>query len=292
MKHIFIIALLVSIRSTLVAQDELDELTDKIGNKTCECIERERAVNPDSCITKAFSNIIAQSNSMRKIRKMNEDGILERIIKSSQNHVKQNCSAFREAVKQSVVNSGFPQSTNELANKYYVEGTTKMQLGDFSNAIIELRKAINLDSSFVEAFDGLGYSHRHLNQYDSAIFYYKKSLQLRPDGHVALVNIGLSYSQNEEHATSLKFYERLTKIDPTNPEGYFGKARELMYLNRIYESANNVMRAYKMYEAMNSSYIEDAVNLISILYERFEEENRTDELIELADKWNITLHAE
>jgi tetratricopeptide (TPR) repeat protein len=286
---ILIIGLLVLTSSSLRAQDEL---ITTIGNKACECIEVSRAVNPDSCITNAYSTIIAKSNSMRKIRKMSEDGTLESIIKSSQNHVKENCETFRETVRQSVINSGFQRSTNPLSNQHYIEGTTKMQLGDFKNAIIEFRKAVKYDSSFVEAFDHLGYSHRNINENDSAIYYYNKSLEIRPDGQVALVNIGLAYSQLDEHSKSLDFYNELIQLDSNNVEGYFGKARELMYLNKINESADNAFRAYKMYETMNSGYIEDAVNLISILYERFKEANRTDEILELADKWNINLHTE
>jgi tetratricopeptide (TPR) repeat protein len=281
---------------SIFAQNE--EYALKVAEKSeleaCECITQTRIDAADSCIQVANVNILVKRPtwSLKKIEKMFRDGTVEKAKLITQNFIRKNCEAYRTGILINITNSEFQKSGNDQANKYYIDGTTKMLLGELTAAINDLRSAINLDSTFVEVLDHLGFCHRNLNNNDSAIYYYNKSLELNPEGEVALVNIGLAYSQKDEHSTSLEFYNKLIKIDTTNIEGYFGKARELMYLNQNIESADNAFRAYKMYEAINSNYINDAVDLIAVLYQRFEELKQTDEILKLADKWNIDLYPE
>lgn len=291
MKHLLLLSSLLIISQSIFAQN--DKYALKIAKKSeleaCDCITQTKIAAADSCIHAANVKLLIKRPTWN-LENLEKRYLETRLL--TQKLIQKNCAAYRTGIRMNVATSEFQKSMNDQANQFYIEGTIKMKLNEFTSAISDLKSAIDLDSTFIEALDHLGYCYRSLNNNDSAIYYYNKSLEINSTNEVALVNIGVAYSQKDEHTTSLEFYNKLIKIDSFNVEGYFGKARELMYLNQNIESADNVFQAYKMYETVNSKNIKDAVDLIAVLYQRFEEAKRTDEILELAEKWNINLHRE
>lgn len=80
----------------------------------------------------------------------------------------------------------------EVAVIYSNDGIEKIKIKDWEGALIDLDKALNLDSNLLEAIFYKGYATRELSQYDESIEHFKKVLSIDPNHIAALLQ--MSYS--------------------------------------------------------------------------------------------------
>ncbi len=79
-----------------------------------------------------------------------------------------------------------PNDKHTYFNKGYIYLVEK---SDFNKAIKFFEKALQIDSTYVEAIYNLGRSYEAENKLDKAIYYYKKSLRLLPNYPLAVAGI-------------------------------------------------------------------------------------------------------
>jgi tetratricopeptide (TPR) repeat protein len=94
----------------------------------------------------------------------------------------------------------------------------------FSAAVTSARKAIELDASFMKAYDNLGLSYEALGQYDNAVASYQEALRLNrskpPSSPWPLLNLGtllVKLGRLDEAETYLK---EALQIDAKFPQGH------------------------------------------------------------------------
>jgi tetratricopeptide (TPR) repeat protein len=73
-----------------------------------------------------------------------------------------------------------------LANSYYL-------LNDLDNAIVNYKKALELNPQKVEAYYNLGNSYCTKENFNDAIDYYTKAISLDPMHEPAVYNLGYAY---------------------------------------------------------------------------------------------------
>ena len=101
---------------------------------------------------------------------------------------------------------------------YYRTGYDLVKKGSFRNAVIELQKAVETDSTYGNAHYLLGYSYRALNEYDKAIGSFAVAHALGTNPEKAAKFLGELYQKAARNSFRQKKYREV--ID------YFTKARD------------------------------------------------------------------
>ncbi|MDA0889486.1 MAG: tetratricopeptide repeat protein [Bacteroidetes bacterium] len=83
-------------------------------------------------------------------------------------------------------------SFGQTAEEYFNSGYDKDDLKDYSGAIADYTKAIELDPNFAYAYYNRGNSKKNLKDYSGAIADYTKAIELNPNYAYAYVNRGIS----------------------------------------------------------------------------------------------------
>ena len=79
------------------------------------------------------------------------------------------------------------------AKKDLADGKAKNATKKFKKALDRGERAVAIDPKFHEAWNLVGYSSRHLKNYDQALVAYGKCLELRPDYTLAREYLGEAY---------------------------------------------------------------------------------------------------
>ena len=71
-------------------------------------------------------------------------------------------------------------------------------MGEYSQAIADYSKAIQLNPGYAEAYYSRGCAYDGIGEYDKAIADYKKTIELDPNHASAYYNRGLAYHEKDE----------------------------------------------------------------------------------------------
>ena len=120
----------------------------------------------------------------------------------------------------------FPSSSNVVAEKqltdkdYFQKGSSLFQQSNFTDAIIQFDKAINLNPSYTEAYGDRGASKANLGQYEGAVLDYQKAEELGLKTSILYSNWGYAYYQLKQPDKALTYLEKAIEIDPNNGYAY------------------------------------------------------------------------
>ncbi|NDI98578.1 tetratricopeptide repeat protein [Flavobacterium sp. LaA7.5] len=295
-----------------IAQD--DDSIKSIGDKACECTKeistdqvRDSIVNKiNSCITtyifeNQMTKVLAQTGELveEALSTKNDtvvgEGktitiIADKNFDEIQQYMFENCAAVKLLMFSNNVKSKKSMSKNKKALEYYQEGQNYLAQENYDMAIVSFNKAIKKDSEFAFAWDNLGISYRKRGNYKEAIKCYQKSLEVDPTGKLPLQNLGIAYEYLKEYKKSAEIYDKYIMQYPNDPEGYYGAGRMYYYAGNYAKGIDNAFKAYLMYKEMQSPYISDAQNVISVFYKDLKEKDKLDIFTEAAKNNNIQIN--
>ena len=120
----------------------------------------------------------------------------------------------------------FPSSSNIVVEKqltdkeYFQKGSSLFHQSNFTDAIIQFDKAINLNPSYTEAYGDRGASKANLGQYEGAVLDYQKAEELGLKTSILYSNWGYAYYQLKEPDKAQTYLEKAIEIDPNNGSAY------------------------------------------------------------------------
>lgn len=155
---------------------------------------------------------------------------------------------------------------NDVNNQkaYYLKGISLTESGDTANALINLKIAGNLDSTYYEAFMQTGSIYTAKND-SLAIDFYKAALKAKPDDERALLLLALSYQYSSNFDKALKTYKELNKVNPSNKTAYFNSGYIFMVEEREFDSA---IEAFRQAINIDPAYVEAVYNIGRIYEEQ------------------------
>ncbi len=175
---------------------------------------------------------------------------------------------------------------NKEAMKAYNKGSQLMYAGKYNEAEPYLKKAVNLDPDFVDALDHLGIVYRRQNRYEEAEEVYLRSISLNETNIVPVMNLAVVYRNMNRLEDAFEMYIKLTKIDPDNPEGYYGIG-ELFQMVEGYESSILFFDAsIELYQQLGSDLVYDAYYYQGLNYYYLDEYDYALEYLELAREYH------
>jgi tetratricopeptide (TPR) repeat protein len=304
------------------AQDDkaaLQKKVKQISKGACECIaeidsslgEVEKNAEIKSCITSGIledqvsntfllqlekvKDTLEKAGDITKIDSLSIGGdknitiVIDKNYDEIEEYLLRNCKAIKQLLMVSDEKHKNSVSDKKKALKHYEEGVTYSRAGEYENAVVAYRKAVEKDKKFAFAWDNLGLTYRKLGNYKQAIKAYKKSLKLDPKGRVPLMNLPIAQSYLKQYDDAIESYNKLIEIYPKDPEGYYGISRMYMETKEYEKALDNVMKSYLLYKELKSPYHKDAQSIIVMLYNIMKKEDMMDTFSKVAKKHKIDI---
>jgi tetratricopeptide (TPR) repeat protein len=105
-----------------------------------------------------------------------------------------------------------PHDVDALNNK----GGTLMDLGNYTEAIPYLERALAIDPNYKWALDNKGLTLADLENYTGAITYYDKALAIDPKYENALYNKGYDLAALGNYTEAISYYDKALAINPND----------------------------------------------------------------------------
>lgn len=176
------------------------------------------------------------------------------------------------------------------ALKAYDKGVAALKENNYKAALPYFLDAVKMDSTFAFAWDNVGICYRNLGEIDKAIDAYKTSLFFEPSGITPLQNLAVAYTFKEDYDQAIVVYEKIIKVYPKNPEGYYGIGRVYTAFKDDLERGLDYMcKSYNLYIEQKSPYRVDAENLISLIYKEMKTQGKEEKFIKILKDNNISM---
>ena len=121
-----------------------------------------------------------------------------------------------------------------------------MLLGEFSEAIKDFDKALDLDTKDVFSWTFRGETYRKMGQLDKALADFDKALHLNPTYYYALINRGHVRRAQRDYEAAIADYNALIKASPgAYPLMYRGLA--LLEMDKAEEAQKDFDESLKLY---------------------------------------------
>jgi tetratricopeptide (TPR) repeat protein len=105
--------------------------------------------------------------------------------------------------------SSRPPAASAAQPTSYDLGVTAVKAGDYARALSLMQKVVQTDPRNADAWNYIGFSQRHLKQFDQSLAAYQKALAINPNHRGANEYLGELYLQMGDLA---KARERLDKL--------------------------------------------------------------------------------
>ena len=157
-------------------------------------------------------------------------------------------------------------TSNEEARTLYNQGVQLAGRGDAEGALKAYNGAIALDANYCDAMDNLGQLLRSQGKLDEAIYWYKRSAAILPGNRTAHTNLAVAYMYQGKNAAAVSEYQVLLKMNPDDPEGFYGLGTVYMDTGEPDKASENFIKARQLYIKLNSPLVADADYALGMTY--------------------------
>ncbi|MBY8987181.1 MAG: tetratricopeptide repeat protein, partial [Candidatus Lokiarchaeota archaeon] len=149
-----------------------------------------------------------------------------------------------------------PEFKNRIAIKYEykLKLIDKAQLEidkqNYDVAINDCTKAIELDSTFIEAYYYIGIANNDKREYDAAIGYFKKSIDLHSNYAKSWNHMGFSYEKLGQFDKAMDSYIKAVDFEPNYALAYYNLANAYKHQKQF----DNAINSYKKATEIEPNY--------------------------------------
>ena len=155
------------------------------------------------------------------------DNYLAKDIKELKNELKEKIRLKKEAKakEKTRLKKEAKERSNpyKFAKVYYNSGNAKYRLKDYSGAISDYTKAINLDPDYAEAYTNRGAAKRLVKDYSGAISDCTKAINLTPDDFIAYNNRGNAKNNLNDFTGAISDYTKAIENDGAYTNAYLNR---------------------------------------------------------------------
>jgi tetratricopeptide (TPR) repeat protein len=137
------------------------------------------------------------------------------------------------------------QINDKLMDVHRVRAYVQESLGNYSEAISEYKKAVEITPNLTFLHIYIGVNYRQLRQYKVALEWFAQAVtinkQLLIEDPIPYLAIGKTYSQTGDFLIAGQNVKKALKFNPNNPEVY-GSLGVIYFKNRNYEDAIDALK--------------------------------------------------
>src|SRR5690606_14347409 len=116
-----------------------------------------------------------------------------------------------------IIGAAFACDTDESKKgRFLLKGNEKMEENDPKGAMAFYSEALEMDSTYAEAYYNKALSHIQLNQLVESIQDLSLAIKFKPEYYDAIFQRGLSYLDNGEFYNARKDAQKLIQLDDKN----------------------------------------------------------------------------
>ncbi|HQF82418.1 MAG TPA: tetratricopeptide repeat protein, partial [Candidatus Syntrophosphaera thermopropionivorans] len=100
------------------------------------------------------------------------------------------------------------------------KGVELFTMNQFENAIIELKKVLDINPNVIDAYIGIGLCYKGQSRFNNAIESFQKAIQIAPTNpgvHEVYNYIGLCYLEQNRFDEAIEYFNKALQIDVNNP---------------------------------------------------------------------------
>lgn len=192
-------------------------------------------MNPDSGQKETISLAVEQLKAVERLDPTDvESQLWLAHLYGFQNKPEQTEQVLRGILSHAADNEG---ALEQLSQLYLDEGRPQ-------DAISVLKNAAS-GSNSAALYDLLGTAYAKSNNDSGAEEAFERAVALEPDEASHRKGLAQALLSDHKYEQALSQYERLTKIEPDNPENYLRMSQIYRHLNQLDKSENNLMQAKK-----------------------------------------------
>ena len=132
------------------------------------------------------------------------------------------------------------------AEDYYNKGLAFFEQSNYSEAINNYKKAIELDPTYIQAYLDMSDACFYQRKYEEAIANYDAVIELEPANAYAYYSKGVMLYFLFKYDEAIKMYDEAIKIDPDYGDAYQSKGNSLFSLERYSEAMECYDKALKL----------------------------------------------
>jgi len=126
---------------------------------------------------------------------------------------------------------------------YYYIGIANNEKKEYNNAIEYFKKAIDLSPNHAKVWNHMGYSYEKLDQFDKAIDSYKKAVGFESTYTLAHYNLANAYKHEKQYDNAIESYKKATEIDPNYAFAWLFMGYSYLDKNDYHSALQNLEKA-------------------------------------------------
>jgi tetratricopeptide (TPR) repeat protein len=145
-----------------------------------------------------------------------------------------------------------PEFKNKIPIKYHYKtelvNKAKLEISNrnYEEAIKDCEKAIDLDSTFIDAYYYIGIANIHKENYSEAISFFNKSIGLKNDHAESWNQLGYANELKNDFEEAKKAYNRAIEINPNFADAHYNLGNVLKLTNHHHEAINYYQKAIEL----------------------------------------------
>ena len=152
-------------------------------------------------------------------------------------------SASRENLVALIGSQHRPQDPKGEAYSHFIASTVLERRGQFDEAMVELRKAADLDPQSLSITLQLVRGYVHNQDYQNALILAERAITLRPDSANLYIVLGEIYHQLDRYDDAVAAFQKAIELDPNNVLSYGS-------LVSLQENANDLVASIDIYRRL------------------------------------------
>ena len=136
---------------------------------------------------------------------------------------------------------------------------------EISKAIQAYQKVIQMDPSYIEAYNNLGIIYQEMGDFENALKSYQKSVEINPRYEKAYNNLGILFFLKDRYEEALEAFQKALATNPDNIESYINCG----ILFKKKGQWDKAIESYQKALSINPLHGETHYN-IALLYEQLE----------------------
>ena len=181
----------------------------------------------------------------------------------------------RTETKPAVVNAEFAGVPAE-AQEHYFEAVASSKKGDVAGAIEQLKLAINVHPSFMNAYNELGVLYLRTNKLEDADAAFQEALKIVPDSYSPMVNRGIANVMMKRYGEAVPILRKALIKNNDSAVAHFFLGQALANLGLFTDAEKELIRSVEL----GQGQMLEAHRILAVIYAQRGETKKAAECLE------------
>jgi len=162
---------------------------------------------------------------------------------------------FRNAITLKLHSKGGASAPAKTAEEYLQSGNASFDQGNFSQAISDLTKAIEINPQFAKAYNNRGFAYVTQGNFPLAVSDFTKVIETDPKNADAYHSRGFVYAKQNNFIQAVADFTKALEIDPALAKAYDSRGRSYYHMKEYDKAWADVHKAEGLGSAVSPKFL-------------------------------------